>query len=1021
MTTASRSIQHHATSLIGTKAAASDFAGRAAEASWLTALLVTPVLFSVDAYTSFELGRILLVRFLALLILTAWLVCVFAARPITTDDLPGTLRCALALLPFLPAVIILLAVTGLATIVSVSPSLSFWGDSVRLQGFVTEASYVVLFAATLVGLRRRGQLDRLVSIVLMASVPVSLYAVVQMLKLDPLASWVSGRTFQAGRVTSTVGHPVFLAGLLAMVIPLTVGGLLAHIPAARSGRTLAARATVALYAGLLVLQLAALYATQSRGPWLATAAGCFFLLFWLALLRRRQRVAQGLVAIVMIAAAFVALLNVASGPLAPLRQIPGLSRLSNLLESTETGQQRLLIWQGTVAMLAAHPERLMIGFGPETMGLVYGPFYPPALASYELDRLGRPPDRAHNKTFDLLVGTGLLGAITYQALIILLIGSILAWAGLVRGTRLRQLLAAMIGLGVAFGFASLALRRDGALLGLAVTAGVLTGMVMYLLTVTVPSEHRAAGRLEEDGSRLAVLSLLAAVLAHVVETQFSFDVTPTATYFYVFLGALAAVMWSTPSLARPVSARQSACRGRGRSHDRAVLPFSTWEEEESRPASPWIAAIAPAGLMGLLMATLGSELWLSPQVRIGPGFMAAVWIIAVAIVLLPAGGWLLWPAGGAPPKPLPALAPFAVISSGLTIIGVMVSVAVRSRVSDPVAPAAVYSVTLLAAIVILGLSMIGRRVIARMPSVSLAVITMSGAIVVAFTMGMASQIQADIYRKQVEAALSSGRPALALDWYELALRQTPTNDRYWGDRGVLELKLATQQDEQEQQISLLQQATQDLMKARTLQPLRWQYPLQLTRVYRTWASVEGQGSQRLAHLTQAQMMAQAAWRLNPNSIETQNEVGLTLLASGRAREAKDQFLRTLAQDPDYMNTYRYLAHAYESLGDIAQQEATYKAGLNRRPTWVGGYVDLGNVYASHDRVAEAIAVTEQALALDPQNVAALANLADMYRMGGRRADALVVAQRAAALAITPLERNRLDELVRELDGEKKGE
>jgi len=58
-------------------------------------------------------------------------------------------------------------------------------------------------------------------------------------------------------------------------------------------------------------------------------------------------------------------------------------------------------------LIGSNPARALVGYGPDTMGLVFGPFAPPALGQLE----GRwvLPDRAHNAVLDTVVAGGLVG------------------------------------------------------------------------------------------------------------------------------------------------------------------------------------------------------------------------------------------------------------------------------------------------------------------------------------------------------------------------------------------------------------------------------------------------------------------------------------------------------------------------------------------------------------------------------------------------------------------------------------
>ncbi|RME70066.1 MAG: tetratricopeptide repeat protein, partial [Chloroflexi bacterium] len=155
----------------------------------------------------------------------------------------------------------------------------------RLQGTYTFLSYVVVFALMAGYLRRREQVDRLVSITILTSIPVSLYGIVQHYGLDPLP-WAGNVT---ARVASNMGNAIFVASYLIMVVPLTFSRLLESLTAiieeedASWGHTILA----AVYIFTLAVQLLTIVFSRSRGPMLGLLVAFFVMGLLLTLLLRR--------------------------------------------------------------------------------------------------------------------------------------------------------------------------------------------------------------------------------------------------------------------------------------------------------------------------------------------------------------------------------------------------------------------------------------------------------------------------------------------------------------------------------------------------------------------------------------------------------------------------------------------------------------------------------------------------------------------------------------------------------------
>lgn len=180
------------------------------------------------------------------------------------------------------------------------------------------------------------------------------------------------------------------------------------------------------YGLLLVIQLTCIYLTQSRGPWLGLGVGlvAFAAALWLVGrsrgVRWMNRIGGTASAIVLVGAIFVGLLNIPGSPLQSLDHLPvigtGISRLSTLTRTEDgTGKVRTLIWQGATALITSDPVRTIIGYGPESMYVVYNKFYPPDLAHWELRNA--TPDRSHNVEFDHMVTMGLMGLLAYYFMV----------------------------------------------------------------------------------------------------------------------------------------------------------------------------------------------------------------------------------------------------------------------------------------------------------------------------------------------------------------------------------------------------------------------------------------------------------------------------------------------------------------------------------------------------------------------------------------------------------------------------
>ena len=188
------------------------------EAGWLAALVVAPLFFNTNSARGFDPDKTALVRSVALVMAAAWIVTVLEEGLSTTRALFES-RHTLGFLrrfPLALPVAGLLAVYLLSTLLSVTPRASFWGSYTRLQGAYTTLSFLIIFFAVATRLRRTEQVERIITTIILASLSVSLYGVMQHFHADPL-SW---RQDTVARITSTLGNPIFLAAYLIMIVPL---------------------------------------------------------------------------------------------------------------------------------------------------------------------------------------------------------------------------------------------------------------------------------------------------------------------------------------------------------------------------------------------------------------------------------------------------------------------------------------------------------------------------------------------------------------------------------------------------------------------------------------------------------------------------------------------------------------------------------------------------------------------------------------------------------------------------------
>ncbi|MBI1802222.1 MAG: O-antigen ligase family protein, partial [Chloroflexi bacterium] len=547
----------------------SAFCERIMEAGWLLAAISVPLFFDIYSSRVFEPDKLTLLRSIALVVVAAWL-----AKLIETGSAGGQsgggsiLRRLQTANPFTIPVLLLMAIYIISTLASVAPFVSVWGSYQRLQGTYSTFSYIVIFSAMLHALKTRAQIERLLTVIAITSLPVAAYGWIQHLNRDPLP-WGGDVT---ERIASSMGNSIFVGAYLIMVLPVTLARWINTVqqvlrepvrdavslteratPNGRPGQPVGERPRLILVGcllALLVFQFVAIYWTFSRGAWIGLLAGMFVFLFLLGVRRHSIRIWGGSLAAAVLGVVFLLVINLPNSPLTAFRSLPGVGRLGTILDTEQgTNKVRFLIWEGAINLISPHDPigfgqyadslnflRPLIGYGPETMYVAYNRFYPPDLA--HLEARNASPDRSHNETFDSLVITGLVGFVIYLTLF----GSVFyygfKWLGLGGERRDRYFFILCWVLGGATG-AVIAIVVEGSprLVGVALPVGLLFGLLAYLVAQTLYFKRKQAMPALSD-DQIMLMALLGAIVAHFAEIHFGIAIAATRTYFWIYAALL---------------------------------------------------------------------------------------------------------------------------------------------------------------------------------------------------------------------------------------------------------------------------------------------------------------------------------------------------------------------------------------------------------------------------------------------------------------------------------------------------
>lgn len=260
----------------------------------------------------------------------------------------------------LPGVAVAIAAL-LAMAFSVSPSTSLVGQYLRYESGVVRVGYVLLFGVTVWLLSGASEKDRrrVVSWFLVGCLIASTEATYE---------WIAFGYGLAGglaRPDGNLGNATLLGVLDAMAAPILLDRVLR-----RAWR----------WAPALVAVLAGLAASSSRSAWFGALLAGLIVVVLRVPRRLAPRTAAGGGALVGLAAAALVM-----GPFGTLNSDPY--------------SLRLAVWERTIPMILARP---LLGWGEDTMGLVFGAYAHGFLPGITFDR-------AHSQLLDLAVAQGLVG------------------------------------------------------------------------------------------------------------------------------------------------------------------------------------------------------------------------------------------------------------------------------------------------------------------------------------------------------------------------------------------------------------------------------------------------------------------------------------------------------------------------------------------------------------------------------------------------------------------------------------
>lgn len=1030
---------------------------RVLEAGWLVALITVPLFFNLYSMRIYEPDKITFLRSVAVFMIAVWLIRLIEQGNAADAPEESWVLAFVKKTPLLLPTLLLAGVYLLATLTSVVPRTSFWGSYQRLQGTYTTLSYLVIFAIMLQTLRTRAQLDRLVTVSILSSVPVAFYAILQHYGLDPLP-WIGN--VQA-RSAANMGNSIFVAAYFIMISPLTwaraFDAFAALLLEEEGGMADVVRG--AIYVFVAALQFIAIYWSGSRGPQLGFMAGALFFLLVLGFVRRWRWLVWGTVGLGLIGVAFLTVLNLPNSPLEPLKANPYIGRLGRIfVTDSGTGKVRVLIWQGAVDLITPHepllypdgdPDRLnfarpLVGYGPESMWVAYNRFYPPELAQVEARNAS--PDRSHNETFDALIITGLVGFVVYMLVFASLFYYGFKWLGLIRGKKERNLFAGLWVFGGTVGAIVAGLARVE-FVGVGLPLGIIVGVGLYLLLVTTFLRDE----IEPPADRwyqLLLIGLISAVLAHFVEIHFAIAIAATRIYFWTYAALLVVLGYlmrgeAVPAETLQPAAQMEGARGSRRSRRRRRVKQAVGSPGSSGAGRPaWVGPVLVASLLVSFTfvvlvydfvtnqareTAIGDIIWHSLTTKLVRGQMVPTYgVIGMFVLVWWVGGALfiaeMIKAGRFEGEPRDAWAKaFLLYLPFPPLIGLLYAVVHVSWLRRPLLQQSgltvIQQVNMVAAVLVVFYVMAFLMVLAmgfwlywqdkgpkprRFGRDALSWMHVPILIVAVLVIWLTNinVIRADIIFKQGESTDRAKMWQASVQIYNHALDLAPNEDHYYLFLGRAYLEWAKDSDlEPAQRFAVLDECRKALEKAQNLNPLNTDHSANLARLYSSWAAYTTNAEERTNRVNQSIQYYEQATTLSPNNAQLHNEWAALYMTYGQFDKALAKYEQSLSLDPEFDMSYFGLGDLYYNTQQLELAAEMYEKGLTCKTTNNTARRQaenlLGVIYAQLGRNEEAVEAILRVLEERPDDFEALKNLALLYRDTDQVAQAIVFAQQAA--------------------------
>ena len=355
--------------------------------------VVTPFLFTTQTSELFEVPKMLFV-YLGATAISALTLAKFALE--RRIALPGNIIFIIF--------IIFIITQAASTAGSIDKFTSVFGYPSRLNGgLLSNFAYFAVLAGALANLTPEAA-RKLILALTASAFAVSLWGIPAHFGYDPNCLVLTGNLNSSCwqkefdptlRIFSTLGQPNWLASYLILSIPISLA-------LALSFKNM--RKKYMFFAVSAVLVIALIF-TNSRAGFLGLGVSLLAFLAMLGLSWVRRRLSIIFITIIIFIITLATFGSDLTGRFLEILKAPGQNT-----GGTESGQIRLIVWQGALEVLKQNP---IAGTGPETFAYSYYKVRP---ASHnQTTEWNFFYNKAHNEILNIFANTGILGGTAYLA------------------------------------------------------------------------------------------------------------------------------------------------------------------------------------------------------------------------------------------------------------------------------------------------------------------------------------------------------------------------------------------------------------------------------------------------------------------------------------------------------------------------------------------------------------------------------------------------------------------------------